>query len=98
MSRFSSSPDSNNSGGTSAFRQYFSLAAFSFLTVFVSCVALVFNAALIYALYQGSLQFLPIWFSMVQLGQLVLFIGPMILLFLEWLLWDYLSVRFRTRK
>jgi hypothetical protein len=82
----------------SSFRQYAGLAAFSFFTVLFSAIALVFNAALVFALYQGSLQFLPVWFSMVQLGQLILFVGPMLLLFLEWLLWDYLSVRFRTEK
>jgi hypothetical protein len=82
----------------STFRQYAGLATFSFFTVLFSGVALVFNAALVFALYQGSLQFLPPWFAMVQLGQLILFVGPMLLLFLEWLLWDYVSVRFRSHK
>ena len=83
---------------TSSFRQYFGLALFSLYTVVVSSVALVFNAALIYALYTGSMQLLPDWFSMVQFGQLILFIGPMVLLVLEWMLWDYLSVRMRRQR
>jgi hypothetical protein len=82
----------------SSFRPYIGLAMFSLYTVIVSSLALIFNAALIFALYSASMQLLPDWFSMVQLGQFVLFVGPMLLLVLEWMLWDYLSVRMRKQR
>ncbi len=74
------------------------LAIYVFVTMLVSCVALIINVGLIYALYTGIAQFVITEAYSKKLGQLVLLIGPFMLLFPEWLVYDILAAPFRQKR
>ncbi len=74
------------------------LAFYVFLTMLVSCVALIINVALIYALYTGIAQVAINEAYSKKIGQFVLLIGPFLLLFPEWLVYDILVAPFRQRR
>ena len=64
------------------------LAIYAIWLVIVSSVLLAINTWMIYALSQGTAKLLPdievIAFAM----QSLIFVGPMVLLYLEWFAWD----------
>ncbi len=61
---------------------------FLILTCVFSCFFLVLNAALINKLYPFTLQRIPPFRDYPRLDQLVLFLGPVLLIFIEWWLVD----------
>jgi hypothetical protein len=74
------------------------LALYVLLTVAVSCIALLFNVGLIYALYTGVAQFAINEAYSKRIGQLVLLVGPFLLLFPEWMFYDMLVAPFRQKR
>lgn len=63
--------------------------------VILSSLLLLLNVGMVYSLYSGLAILIPESFSK-QIGQLVLLLGPFLLLFLEWYLYDLLTQPFRT--
>ena len=74
------------------------LALYVFVTMLVSCIALIVNVGLIYALYTGVAQYMITEAYSKKIGQLVLLLGPFMLLFPEWLLYDILVAPFRHKR
>ena len=70
------------------------LAIYIFGYVFVSSLMLLLNVGMVFSLYTGIAIFIPEVFSK-QIGQLVLLLGPFMLLFMEWFLYDLLTQPFR---
>jgi hypothetical protein len=62
--------------------------------ILVSSLLLVLNVGMVYSLYTGIAIFIPESFAR-QIGQLLLLIGPFMLLFLEWYLYDLIRQPFR---
>jgi hypothetical protein len=62
--------------------------------IFVSSLLLILNVGMVYSLYSGIAIFIPETFAR-QIGQLLLLIGPFMLLFVEWYLYDLLRHPFR---
>ncbi len=65
----------------------FRLSVYVLGFVIISSVLLVINTWMIYSLAQGTATLLQIPNTSI-LVQLLIFIGPMVLLFLEWFAWD----------
>ncbi len=75
------------------------LAAYVFYFVLVSAVLLAINTWMIYSLAQGTAKLLPDVYVVTLFVQLLIFIGPMVLLYLEWFAWDVIyAQRSRYRK
>lgn len=74
------------------------LAIYVFATMIVSCLALVVNVGIVYALYSGIAPFVFHETYSKQIGQFVLLLGPFLLLFPEWLLYDILISPFRQKR
>ena len=74
------------------------LALYVFVTMLISCVALILNVGLIYALYTGIAQYAISEAYSKKIGQFVLLIGPFMLLFPEWLVYDILVAPFRPKR
>jgi hypothetical protein len=70
------------------------LAIYVFFFVLVSAVLLSVNTLMVYSLAQGIGKLLPEIMGISIVSQLMIFIGPMVLLYLEWFLWDVLSGQF----
>jgi hypothetical protein len=62
--------------------------------MFVSSLLLILNVGMVYSFYTGIAIFIPETFAR-QIGQLLLLIGPFMLLFLEWYLYDLIRQPFR---
>ena len=70
------------------------LAVYIFVTVFASVALLAVNMGMVYLVFtslRGNFPELVVVYG----GQLFLYTGPFMLLFLEWWLWDILSDQFR---
>ncbi len=78
-------------------RQSVGLFVLAIWTATISAGLLFVNAAFVYSLYQTILNQLPIWFSLVPVGQLIFFVAPVLLLYLEWMAWDWVSARWRSQ-
>lgn len=75
------------------------LALYILWFVLVSSLLLSINTWMIYALSQGVAKLLPNIPGISILVQLVIFIGPMVLLYLEWFAWDVIYAhRLRARR
>jgi hypothetical protein len=75
------------------------LAAYLTLTVLMSCIALAVNVGLIYFVFTLVASYDYFQQSVIYYGgQFVLYVGPFLLLFLQWWLWDTLIDPFRTKK
>jgi hypothetical protein len=74
------------------------LGLYVFFTMLVSCVALIVNVALVYAWYTGIAQVAITEAYSKKIGQFVLLLGPFLLLFPEWLVYDILVAPFRTKR
>ena len=75
------------------------LASYVLYFVLVSAVLLAINTWMIYSLAQGTAKLLPEIFGVAIFVQLLIFIGPMVLLYLEWFAWDVVyAQRSRTQK
>jgi hypothetical protein len=61
--------------------------------IFVSSILFAINTGLVFSLAQGIAGLLPDLPGASQLIQLVIFIGPVFLLYLEWYVWDVLTAR-----
>ena len=79
-------------------RAFWYLAIYIAVTMLVSCLALLLNVGLVYALYTGIAPFIVAEVYSKQLGQFVLLLGPFLLLFPEWLLYDILVTPFRQKR
>jgi hypothetical protein len=64
------------------------LAIYILTFVLVSSLLLAVNTWMIFSLSQGTAKLLPQVPGLSILVQLVVFIGPMVLLYLEWFAWD----------
>ena len=69
-------------------RAAFLLAVYVLWFVLVSAGLLAINTWMIYSLAQGTARLLPEMYAITILVQLMIFIGPMVLLYLEWFVWD----------
>ncbi|MEQ1825955.1 MAG: hypothetical protein ABL921_08400 [Pirellula sp.] len=69
------------------------LVAYVLGIVLVSAVFLAINTGLVFSLAQGVSSILPEMIGLPQLVQLTMFVGPVFLLYLEWYVWDVLTVR-----
>ncbi len=69
-------------------RAAFLLALYAIWLVIVSSVLLAINTWMIFALSQGTAKLLPNIVGISFALQLLIFIGPMVLLYLEWFAWD----------
>ncbi len=75
------------------------LAIYILWFVVLSSFLLAINTWMIYSLAQGTAKLLPQLPVVSILVQLLNFIGPMVLLFLEWYAWDVIFAnRLKTRK
>jgi hypothetical protein len=71
-------------------RSYAWLVVYAVLTTSISVVLLLVNAGLVYALHAGLADRPPSPWSLVPLWQFVMYVLPVVLLFLEWIIWDTL--------
>jgi hypothetical protein len=72
------------------------LSLYLFIFIVVSGILFILNVGMVYSFYSGVAVYIPETYS-VQVGQLVLLLGPFSLLFLEWYLYDLLIEPFRRR-
>ncbi len=72
-------------------RAAFRLALYAIWLVIVSSLLLAINTWMIFALSQGIAKLLPDVEGVTFALQLLIFIGPMVLLYLEWFAWDVLA-------
>ena len=80
-------------------RSAFRLSVYVLGFVIISAVLLVINTWMIFSLAQGIAKLLQQIPYISILVQLLIFIGPMVLLFLEWFAWDVIYAnRVRARK
>ncbi len=80
-------------------RAAFRLSVYVLGFVIISAVLLVINTWMIFSLAQGISKLLQQIPYIAILVQLLIFIGPMVLLFLEWFAWDVIYAnRVRARK
>lgn len=79
-------------------RAIWNLVIYVVATMLLSSVALIINVGLVYALYTGIAQFIVAEAYSKQLGQFILLLGPFLLLFPEWLLYDILVSPFRHKR
>ncbi|MDZ4849660.1 MAG: hypothetical protein SGI77_10215 [Pirellulaceae bacterium] len=94
MTKFTTHSSSDSEGRLAIWK----LAGYVVATIFVSCIAMLVNVGLVYALYSGIAQFAIKETYSKQLGQFVLLLGPFLLLFPEWLLYDLLTTPFRKNR
>ena len=69
------------------------LVIYVFGVILVSCFLLALNTGMFFALSQGIKSLLPSMDGISQLIQYANYIGPIILLYLEWYAWDVISSR-----
>lgn len=62
-----------------------------------SGLMLMVNAAVVYSLYSGLGGWIPPEWNVTQLWQFLIYLLPMFLLVLEWMLWDLLMRRARPQ-
>ena len=77
------------------------LAIYILLFVVLSSLLLAINTWMIYSMAQGTAKLLPQLPVVSILVQLLNFIGPMVLLFLEWYAWDVIfanRLKFRKKR
>lgn len=79
-------------------RAAFRLALYAILLVVVSSILLAINTWMIYGLSQGTSKLLPDIEGVTFALQLLIFIGPMVLLYLEWFAWDVLYAQVSSRR
>lgn len=78
---------------TTETRAVWKLAFYVFGVVVISTVLLAINAGMIFGLFHGVASYLPGFPGIDQLMQLIVFIAPFLLLYLEWYVWDVVSAR-----
>ena len=61
--------------------------------ILTSTVMLAINTGLIFSLARGIVSLFPEWNGLQQFVQFVIFLGPVVLLYLEWYVWDVISAR-----
>jgi hypothetical protein len=64
------------------------LLAYVFVVVAISCFLLILNVGIVYTLFAGVAQFTLQESYAQKVGQFLLFIGPFLLLFPEWYVYD----------
>ena len=74
------------------------LALMVFWFVLVSAMLLAINTWMVYSLSQAIGKLLPNLVGISILVQLLIFIGPMVLLYLEWFAWDVVFAQFSAVK
>ena len=74
------------------------LAAYILYFVIVSALLLAINTWMIYSLAQGTSKLLPDVYAVTLLVQLLIFVGPMVLLYLEWFAWDVVYAQRSQRR
>ncbi len=79
-------------------RAAFRLALYAIWLVIVSSLLLAINTWMIYGLSQAASKLLPEIEGITFALQLLIFIGPMVLLYLEWFAWDVLFAQVSIRR
>ena len=79
-------------------RAAFRLALYILWFVLISSMLLAVNTWMIYALCQGTAKLLPSIDGIAFALQAFIFIGPMVLLYLEWFAWDVLFAQLSIRR
>ena len=67
------------------------LVLYIFGIVLISTLMLAFNTGLIFSLAFGLKNFLPAFPGSNEFIQLIIYLGPVILLYFEWYAWDVLT-------
>ena len=76
-------------------RTRFGFAVYLLVVTMIAAVGLLLNATVVYAMYTALSLLLPAALDIPQLWQFVIYVGPVILLFLEWSVWDSFTVGVR---
>jgi hypothetical protein len=79
-------------------RAAFRLALYVFWFVLISSLMLAINTWMIFALSQGTAKLLPNFEGIAFALQALIFIGPMVLLYLEWFAWDVVFAQLSRRR
>jgi len=79
-------------------RAVFRLALYIGWFVLVSALLLAINTWMIYSLALGVAKIFASVPGISILSQLLIFIGPMVLLYLEWFAWDVIYSQFHARR
>jgi hypothetical protein len=74
-------------------RAVFKLVLYILGVILVSALMLAVNTGLVFSLAQGIATLLPEMIGVPQFVQLIIFVGPVVLLYLEWYVWDVMVVR-----
>lgn len=85
--------DTESSAG--AWRSYFGLCGFVLGAGIIGAIALLLNSVIAYSLHRGLSFVLPKVFDVPALWQFFIYTFPVAMLILEWILWDYLTTRYR---
>ena len=83
-----------NSAAQNSWGATWRLTLYALATMLASCVMLLVNLAMIFVLFNSLVGYIP-EAAVVYIGQLMLYVGPYLLLFLEWRLWDSLTDPFQ---
>lgn len=74
-------------------RAVFKLIVYVLGSILTSVVMLVINTGMVFTLAQAILKVAPDFFLFSQLIQLLILLGPVLLLYLEWYVWDVMTAR-----
>ncbi len=72
----------------SSWRPFAGLMLFLATTILASGVLLIVNSTLVYSIYQALLEAYPSQENYAQIWQFLLYLIPVLMLFLEWIIWD----------
>ncbi len=83
-----------NEQATKSWGSGWRLGLYIFGTTLISCLALIANMGFMYVIFTGVVGYIyePV---ALYVGQFILYVGPYLLLFLEWRLWDSMADPFR---
>ena len=84
---FSKDPKKNQRHGAAVAR----LAVYVFVTILISSILLILNVGIVYAIFTWASRATLSEQYAQKIGQFVLFTGPFLLLFPEWLIYDSLA-------
>ncbi len=71
-----------------SWRPFAGLMLFLATTILASGVLLIVNSTLVYSIYQALLEAYPSQENYAQIWQFLLYLIPVLMLFLEWIVWD----------
>ncbi len=83
--------------GPKGLRVRFGFTVYILSLAVIAAIGLLLNATVVYAMYTALSLLLPAALDIPQLWQFVIYVGPVILLFLEWSVWDSFTVGVRSQ-